>query len=167
MLRQIFIDLDETLIHSADPKTVCVTSLSGRFKAIEHSNYVTFLRPDAHEFLDICRTRAKQVFLFTFAERDYTWEICSGFSLGFKSDEILTCESMLLKPKNLAPKSVLIDDRAPDHSNAVFKMQTLGIDATRYLTIPAFDAPKFASCGRFMLGLPQRLAWLSRRIVMA
>ena len=150
-LRYLFIDLDETLVHSAASGA---NAPHPQFRCFTHGDYLTILRPDAHVLLQACREEAREVILFTFGERAYAQAICNEFGFGFQPAQILSCEHLLLSPKDLEPNGVLIDDMEPSHKNARVKMATLGIGADRYFQIPPFRPPQFASCRVFTLGLP-------------
>lgn len=158
-LTHLFIDLDETLVHSAP--TAPTGSLANRFQSFAHGDYVTILRPEAHAILSACRDGAEEVILFTFGEKDYAQTICDEFEFGFQPNQILSCEHLLLSPKDLAPAGVLIDDKEPDEESARVKMAALGIGANRYLRVPPFRAPEFASCRLFVAGLPAKIERLA------
>jgi len=161
LLRQLFIDLDETLIHSWVSEEA--KPAPGGWRCFRHGEYVTILRPEAHALLSVCRAAANEVILFTFGERAYAETICRELKFGFQSDQILSLEHLLLDPKDLAPDGVLIDDRGPTDGNARIKMRALGIRPERYLQVAAFSPPDFASCEDFVRALPGRLARLASR----
>ena len=161
-LPYLFVDLDETLVHSIEKDRLGRRKLPD-FDHFAHGSYVTFLRPEALAILEICREWAPEVVLFTFSEAAYAREVSQAFGFGFSANQVFGCELFVFGEKDLSPSGALIDDLPSSHENALLKMQTLGIGPERYLQIPAFGAPKFAPCRTFALGLPYRLEKLAPR----
>lgn len=161
-LPYLFVDLDETLVHSIEKERLGGRKLPD-FESFAHGSYVTFLRPEAPAILGICREWAQEVVLFTFSEAAYAREISQAFGFGFAANQVFGCELFVFGEKDLSPTGALIDDLPPGHENARLKMRTLGIGPERYLQIPSFGAPKFAPCRTFLLGLPYRLEKLAPR----
>jgi NLI interacting factor-like phosphatase len=139
-MRAIFVDLDESLIHSrvAGPRP------PGKRRRFPFGleAYDVALRPCAHYLLG-CLRKIGRVSLLTTSQRDYAEEINDAFGFGF---EQLYCREDLfvfrpfpdLKTEGIAPESVLIDDLAPTETLARLKMKFLGISRRNYLQIRPF-----------------------------
>jgi hypothetical protein len=117
MNKYIFIDLDETLIHSQ----YAYGNLPGGATRIvfpDGSKYYTTLRPGAKEFLKLVRERYSDVYMLTAACREYAHMMVDTFDLGFDRGNIYAREdtqnSHVEKLNFPVGRSVLVDD-LPDN----------------------------------------------------
>ena len=160
----IFLDLDETLIHSIPGRPGMGmgrrASVAVGFKDNgKPDTYHTELRNCAHTLLLRCRA-AGPTRMLTTATREYALAMNSTFSLGFAPEEIIAREDYLeeipapyggydtlVKSLKFCPDSILIDNLAPTEAHAKRKMLFLGIGEDKYIQIREYiggrDADKF------------------------
>ena len=131
----VFLDLDETLIHTR----VAGTQLEpGLTTPLRYGPYLAWLRPDAREILRVVGALAVPLYLCTASERAYAAGLSSVFGLGIPERNILGLEHLQAGQTGISPFGVLIDDLDPGHEVARLKRRVLGIGTERYFQIPAF-----------------------------
>jgi hypothetical protein len=142
----IFLDLDNTLIHSLafDPKG----TMGPRTRVpVGEETFHTQLRGFALSFLKSCRTLAPTK-LLTSATRSYALNHNETFTLGFRPEDIYAREDYLanyygehagpVKPCPLLPSHIpkfLVDDLPPENAQAQLKQAFLGICPKSHLKI--------------------------------
>ena len=115
----IFVDLDETLIHALGMKTIAgdlgdESNLCDKPVTIALSKkeqYVTVLRPGAN-YLLFCLREIGHVYMLTRATKDYAIAMNKAFNFGFNEDRIFDRGFQKYNiPKNISQgKNFLIDD---------------------------------------------------------
>jgi len=146
----IFVDLDETLIHTLGMKTIagdlgdesnlCDTPVTVALSKKEQ--YVTVLRPGANYLLFALRDFGK-VYMLTRATKDYAIAMNKAFNFGFDEDKIFDRNFQKYKiPKNISQgKNFLIDDLdVRDNYEKVAFIKRFG--RSSYIQIPAFYGNK-------------------------
>jgi hypothetical protein len=148
MIKRIFWDIDECLIHTsvnADPGQECLTfGLDA-----DLNTYYTIVRPSALEVIEYSRTLvgADNVYILTTSTRDYASEISRLAGWNFDNDHILTRETIqahnyplaygsrtTLPHKTLAnANNVLIDNLPPRENDS--KIRLIAIDYSRYFKV--------------------------------
>lgn len=158
--RPIFFDLDETLIYAGESGDEL--PIAKAFKQIEMFDYRMYLRPEAREMLQLCRSGGREVYLFTHANFHYAREVSRAMDLGFDESTIFSFSMILNCRKGLCPDAVLIENKPPEDEDTQVKMEALGIPAEQVWMIPSFEPPKFAGAKLFLAGLEWRLSKLHR-----
>ena len=120
----IFLDLDETLIHTRVAGSQLEPGLSTPLRC---GPYLAWLRPDVREILRIVGALAVPLYICTASERAYAVRLSAVFGLGIPERNILALEHLQAGQTRLAPNGVLIDDLDPDHALARLKRRVLGI----------------------------------------
>ena len=146
----IFVDLDETLIHTLGMKTIagdlgdesnlCDTPVTVALSKKEQ--YVTVLRPGANYLLFALRDFGK-VYMLTRATKDYAIAMNKAFNFGFDEDKIFDRNFQKYNiPKNISQgKNFLIDDLdVRDNYEKVAFIKRFG--RSGYIQIPAFYGNK-------------------------
>lgn len=148
MIKRIFWDIDECLIHTSvnsDPGQACL-----KFALDADLNtYYTIVRPSALEVIEYSRTLvgADNVYILTTSTRDYASEISRLAGWNFTNDRILTRETLkdhifplaygsrtTLPHKTLShAANVLIDNLPPRENDS--KIRLIGIDYSRYFKV--------------------------------
>ncbi len=145
----IYIDLDDTLIHSVygvgrNPGKRAVVDLG------EDEVYHSFLRPEALRLLSDLRGIGSVRMLTTSIEA-YAKAHNDVFSLGFQDSEIIAREHYIEKIKlaygedwvpvrrGTDPSAVLIDNLTPNTESSLTKCAFLGIGAEQFLQIREFN----------------------------
>ena len=145
----IYIDLDDTLIHSVygvgrNPGKRTVIQVD------EEEVYHSLLRPVAKELLASLRNLGP-VSMLTTARRDYALAHNSAFALGFSEDEIFARDDYICKiklaygeewvpvEKGVDKNAILIDNLSPATESSRTKSGFLGIGEDRYIQIREFD----------------------------
>lgn len=148
MIKNIFFDLDECLIHTQvneDPEQSCL-----KFTLSEDiNNYYTLVHPRANFLIDYARkrTRFENVFILTTSTEDYALKINELAGFGFAEENILDREiikkhqypaayngSYTIPMKAVAHKdNILIDNLT--WKNNISKMGLIGITTDRYLHV--------------------------------
>ena len=131
----IFLDLDETLIHTREADSYLEAGLS---IPLRYGPYLAWLRPEAREILQLVGALEVPLYICTASERAYAVGLSSVFGLGIPERNILGLEHLQAGRTGLAPNAVLIDDLDPGHEFAMLKRRVLGIGTERYFQIPAF-----------------------------
>jgi len=146
----IFVDLDETLIHTLGMKTVAgdvekVDNLCDKPVTVslgKKEHYVAVLRPGANYLLFRLR-EIGHVYMLTRAAKDYAQAMNKAFNFGFDEDRIFDREYVKdWKHKNPkikidTGKNVLIDDlRVFDNFEKVAFIKKFGI--AKYINVSAF-----------------------------
>lgn len=149
MIKNIFFDLDECLIHTqvnADPHKYCL-----KFALDEDNNtYYTMVHSRANFLIDYARkkTRLENVFILTTSTKDYASEINKLAGFGFEEKNILSRETLdkysypaayggrssTFPIESIAHKSNILIDNLPWKSN-FNKMDLIGITKDRYLHV--------------------------------
>ena len=148
MIKNVFWDLDECLIHTSvnsDPLQTCLMFALDD----DLNNYYTIVRPCAASIIAYSRSLVghDNVYILTTSTLDYASEIARQAGWNFAADHILTRETMkyhsvqnayggeyTLTPHIAAHKNnVLIDNMTPQYN--IDKMQLVGINASRYCHI--------------------------------
>jgi len=140
MNKFVFIDLDETLIHtlyncfSNNRVRVDFSSYIGGRSDMTPTGYGVLLRPNTHEFLKTVRGLYPNVYMLTAATSEYGQKMNDVFNLGFTSEEIIGRDLWNAIYAN-SPKlhrftndpcySVLIDNEHPKDKNACDKINYL------------------------------------------
>ena len=115
MNKYIFVDLDETLIHSIGLHTGRDMPNYKKISLSKKESYNTRLRSCSLAFLEAARKKAK-VFMLTVATKDYALAMNKAFSLGFKAEDIYSREDVrakLIKPPQIEPGAVWLFDNLP------------------------------------------------------
>jgi len=142
----IFVDLDETLIHTLGMKTIAgdvekVNDLCDKPVTItlgKKEHYVTVLRPGAN-FLLFRLREIGHVYMLTRATKDYAIAMNKAFNFGFDEDRIFDRNFQKYNiPKNISQgKNFLIDDLdVRDNYEKVAFIKRFG--TAKYINIPSF-----------------------------
>lgn len=158
----IWIDLDETLVHSWSPLVVselmameCGVPVSQppkrgerRYRYLKASDgeiTIARVRPCATLLLAQLRSLG-QVRLLTRATRGYSLQMVSAFNLGFSPAEVIASEDMVQHIESgivpVDPEGVLVenDDYYRDGNLGVrVKIAYLGCDSEHIVRVPVFD----------------------------
>lgn len=153
----IYIDLDETLIHakysipghSGNPGKRTAIKIIDE-DGLNHETYHSLIRPKALELLNHCRKLTK-VKMLTTATRDYAILHNETFLLGFEPAEIIAREDYLVRTslaygtttepskRRTDPNAFLIDNLPRLAEAAMLKQQYLGIRPENYIEIREFS----------------------------
>jgi len=146
----LFIDLDETLVHTLGFKTIAgdvekVNDLCDKPVTItldKNEHYVTVLRPGANYLLFLLR-EVGHVYMLTRAHREYAIAMNKAFNLGFDEDKIFDKQYVkdwkykTPKVEITKGKCVLIDDLlARDNFEKIAFIKRFG--TAKYINIPSF-----------------------------
>ena len=149
----VFVDLDETLVHTLGMKTIAgdfgdESNLCDKPVTIALSKkeqYVTVLRPGANYLLFRLREVGK-VYMLTRATKDYAIAMNKAFNFGFDEDRIFD-RNFINKQKHNTPKNIsqgrnfLIDDLdVRDNYEKVAFIKRYG--TVRYINVQAFYGEK-------------------------
>jgi hypothetical protein len=147
MIKRIFFDLDETLIHTtySIPEHEHIQfNLSG-----ETNQYYTIIRPCANELIKYSRNIVgnDNVFILTAAMKDYALIINRRVNFGFNDDQIFSREDTIknyyhlaynglgcFSNETIADSNNILIDNLPHHQNDL-KMKYIGINSKRYLQV--------------------------------
>ena len=148
MIKNIFFDLDECLIHTQvnqDPEQCCLKFIIGE----DINKYYTIVHPRALFLIDYARTvtNLNNVFILTTSTKDYALKINELAGFGFEEKNIIGREiiqkqqypaayggSSTIPLKNIANKeNILIDNLS--WKNNICKMELIGISSDRYLHV--------------------------------
>jgi len=158
MIKQVFWDIDECLIHTSvnnDPHQDCLKFVLDE----DMNNYYTIVHPCAMELIEYSRALvgADNVYILTTSTRDYATEIARLAGWNFDDAHILTRETLqshsfplaygarTTLPHKLAhAKNVLIDNMMPQHNND--KMLLVGINTGRYHHVRDYYGVNYADC---------------------
>ena len=143
MNNYIFVDLDETLIHTLQPffgEEPTNDSVKVKIPG-EKEYYDTILRQGAVYFLHELRTKGK-VFILTAATADYAAAMNAKFGFGFAEGEIYSREDISfgnLDPKLFGEGNVYLFDNLPRRENRS-KIEFLRAicKEVNYIQVPAF-----------------------------
>lgn len=141
MIKNIFIDYDESIIYSSTikPNQDCISF------EIDETTYYTIIRPCAKRLIEFSRelVGSENVFILTTSIREYAQKVNELALFGFRNDQILAREDInahhyatayggsVTVPHKLAdPNNVLIDNLPPQCNGS--KNSLIGIDWTRY-----------------------------------
>lgn len=148
MKKLVFVDLDETLIHTLsvffeDPPA----KDSKKVKIGEH-NYDVVLRQGALYFLEILRNSG-EVYMLTAATEDYAFAMNKAFKLGFKEEQIYSREdisSSIASSKHFGKGKVYLFDNLPRFENGtkIRFLRPLG-ELTYIQVTPEFYSNKTAA----------------------
>jgi len=144
MIKRIFWDIDECLIHTcvnSNPEQECLTFTLDA----DLNTYYTIVRPCALEVIEYSRTlvEADNVYILTSSTRAYACEISRLAGWNFTNENILTRETLqshyfptaygghtLVPHKTAHQHNVLIDNL--QCRNNLDKMRLIAIDHSRY-----------------------------------
>jgi hypothetical protein len=119
MNKYIFVDLDETLIHTVGFHSGTDMLNYNKVSLSKHESYNTRLRGCSLAFLEAARKKAK-VFMLTVATKDYALAMNEAFSLGFKAEDIYSREDIRrkpIKPLKIESGEVWLFDNLPSSYN--------------------------------------------------
>jgi len=149
-ITSVFVDLDETLIHTLGFKTIAgdvekVNDLCDKPVTItlgKKEHYVTVLRPGAN-FLLFRLREIGHVYMLTRAYKDYAQAMNKAFNFGFTEDKIFDREyvkNWKYKTPDIkitTGKNVLIDDlMVRDNFEKIAFIKRFG--TVKYINVPAF-----------------------------
>ena len=140
MVPTIFIDVDQTLVHSDEE-----ISLSGGVQLAytgESGTFFTIEREGVAELLDYARSVAP-VRLLSAGIMSYVRSLNSHFGWNFKDEDILGRERWMDAEREplregICPNAILIDNEAPWEANLTKKLRYLGIAAERCFKVEDF-----------------------------
>ena len=146
MIKNIFLDIDETLIHSAYRKfneDYRNDALTLSFLNMSPDVY-TYVRPCAAKVIAAARALvgSDNVYILTTSTREYAKQVNEGAGWNFNNDSIFTREDLrdaymngvTIPHHTLADSNNVIVDNLPPKYNES-KMAFIGIDQTRYLQV--------------------------------
>jgi hypothetical protein len=159
MIKNIFWDIDECLIHTSFNAELeephLMFTLDGG-----HQNYYTVVRPSAAAMIEYSRELLgrEHVYILTASVRDYASKISELAGWNFDADHILTRETLKQHEYQLAygsrttlphetlahAQNVLIDNLRPIHN--IEKMRLIGIDGSRYHHVRAYYGVTYPNC---------------------
>jgi len=145
MIKNIFLDIDETLIYTysykfnEDFRTDEITLVFSN-----SPDLYTYIRPCASKVIDAARALVgfDNVYILTTSIREYAEQVNSRAGWGFKNESIFTREDLrdalqhrivTLHPTLANPNNVIVDNLPPRYNDT--KMSYIGIDLTRYLHV--------------------------------
>jgi hypothetical protein len=167
----IYLDLDDTLIHSVygvgrNPGKRTVIALS------DNDVYHTLLRPLAPNILSELR-RVGTLKMLTTAAREYAQAHNTILNLGFNVSDIIAREDFICQTYGLHgeawtptktgtdPSAILIDNLSPNTESSRIKIQFLGIKSARYFQVREFYGKDPACFQQEIQELLQRVAGLA------
>ena len=124
MINRIFLDLDQTLIHSLYvDKEETAENFKSWYKCFDHidftlnnyseERYITFLRPSTFKLINECENLVgeENVFICTAATIEYACAINKGLGLGFPVERIYARDDLIYDcPKFEESNNILVDD---------------------------------------------------------
>jgi len=149
----IFLDLDETLIHSVPGRG----GNPGRRRVVridDGDSYWVMERPLAKQMVEDCRALAPTCILSS-SSQDYARAVCEALGFGFAERDIMGWQRFLAKTESsnyevaetgYCPSALLVDNALPRSWSALSKIAFLGIAPSRYLQVRTFlgkDSPHF------------------------
>lgn len=159
----IFIDLDETLAHSIKRSHIEEEELQKLYDesnghAIVMSDYITFLRPGAEEFLQSVSAMGT-LYLCTAASKSYATEILEEFGLSSYFADIFARDAIHGRSKRSQQGPVVLVDNLPSEASDIrTKLRFIGIPSytTPLGTDPKEDLEKQRSYySRFHIQVPE------------
>lgn len=157
MIKNIFWDIDECLIHTSfnnDIEQECLTF------TLDTDTYHTIVRPAAASLIEYSRALLghEHVYILTSSIRAYASKISDLAGWNFDDDHILTRETLQQHVYQLAygstatlphqtlshANNVLIDNLHPRYNDA--KMRLIGIDDSRYHHMRAYYGVNYTTC---------------------
>jgi FMN phosphatase YigB (HAD superfamily) len=145
MIKNIFLDIDETLIHSEYRKfneEIRNDEITLSFS--DSPDLYTYVRPCAAKVIDAARALVghENVYILTTSIREYAEQVNEGAGWDFKNQSIFTREDLRAALKNgiITPHHTLTDsnnvivDNLPPRYNLT-KMAYIGIDTDQYLQV--------------------------------
>lgn len=153
----IYLDLDETLFYTeCDGRKIEADGIKSAQFPGEDTWYNSRLRPRALELIEFCRS-ISICRVLTVSTRDYAEHFCEEFEFGFTSEEIVTRhdhieyirdgwggygmggrETAIPLPSMEFSNAILVDNQTADLPNARNKLEWLGVDASRLVTVPEY-----------------------------
>lgn len=145
MIKNIFLDIDETLIHTClfDPQQNHI-----KLQINDGFSYFTVLRPCAKNLIEFSRNLVgkENVYILTTATTDYALEVNRLAGWEFENDHIIAREDIanhqcsfgyggegIVRHKLADKNNVLIDNLHPRHNCK--KIDLIGISTDRYMHI--------------------------------
>ena len=146
MIKNIFLDIDETLIHSAYykfDKNIRNDAITLSFFDMSPNVY-TYVRPCAAKVIAAARALVGRdnVYILTTSTCEYAKQVNEGAGWNFKNESIFTREDLrdayqhgVTTPHHTLadPNNVIVDNLPPRYNFT--KMAYIGIDQTRYLQV--------------------------------
>lgn len=136
----IFVDLDETLIHSHEEYSAkSVKPLLKEIMLSDNCVYNTQLRPNALTFLNELRKLSSNVFMLTIATKEYAVAMNRIFGLGFFSTMIYSREHIqAFDVPTVSRGNVFLFDnlKKGENRNKIIFLRTLG--ELQYIQVPAY-----------------------------
>ena len=120
----IYLDLDETLIHSEFIENHYLVKNDVFEQGEYHKGYITFVRPIAWEFIDFCHELVgrENLFILTAASKDYAEDVIKGIGCFDKFNKIIS--SRETEDQNAVDEfPILVDDFPRNYE----KLRYLGI----------------------------------------
>ena len=139
MKTYIFVDLDETLIHTfVYPEEPCKLSQT---VVVDNFKCDTTLRPGALEFLAELRKRG-ETYMLTIATKEYALEMNRVFSLGFPEEHIYSRRDVSNLSVDLIPaeRSILFDNlsRHENRKKIEFLRKTCKTRIPEYIQVQTY-----------------------------
>jgi TFIIF-interacting CTD phosphatase-like protein len=150
MKNYIFVDLDETLLHTFQPffgETPTKDAVKVQIEG-EKELYDTVLREGALYFLHVLRN-AGEVYMLTAATADYAAAMNAKFNLGFTSQNIYSREDIASGSLDVARfevGKVYLFDNLPrsENRNKIIFLRNIGENKqVNYVQVPAFHNNKY------------------------
>jgi hypothetical protein len=157
MIKRIFWDIDETLIHTSPSPFEEGTQYEQFSLPDDLATYYTIIRPCSKSLIQYSRDLVGKdnVYILTTSKHDYANEVNRLADWGFEPDHILTREvidehryataygsSASYQHKLADPNNVLIDNLPPRYNEN--KMILIGIKSDRYLQIRDYYGVDFS-----------------------
>lgn len=134
----IFVDLDETLIHSEDPM---LHPPDGAVRVkVDNHQFDVVLRDGALQLLKLLRNRG-QVHMLTIATHDYALEMNSVFKLDFPTHRIFSRTHVATRsnPDISAPRVYLFDNLPRRENRNKIEFLRKISSTVMYYQVPAFE----------------------------
>lgn len=153
MITNIFVDLDETLIHSIPAYGGKGMGKRKRIQLGPGETYHTCKRHSTPQIVDALKEIAPTK-IFTMGTRDYALAINETLELGFSPNDIIAREDYsyetnsaygretVLKDLKIDPQAILIDNLEANNQNTSGKMRYLGITPDRFFHIRTYTGGK-------------------------
>lgn len=146
MTKYIFVDLDETLIHTFNSWEDREGDKVEQFTLSDGDEYTTCLRPGALEFLAKLR-EIGPVFMLTAAINEYANTVNKLFNFGFESEDIYAREQLNRNEISLPPADMvfLIDnlDKRDNYTKLQFLRFVSKTKVTNYIQCQTFNGGSF------------------------
>jgi hypothetical protein len=141
MNKYIFVDLDETLIHTYGLFSKSAMPGYQKITLGSKEHYNTKVRECSVAFLEQARKKAK-VFMLTVATRDYALAMNKAFSFGFEAEDIYSREDIrgrTGKIPQIEPGAVWLFDNLPEEYNEEKCRYLAHLGPLNYVQVSEFD----------------------------